>query len=67
MSTPADLPDNSISALPELFCYIISLVDDKILIEDFEVLPTLEFSHRSGKDLIKYRRYKTQQTTPELF
>lgn len=41
-----DLPYDTISALPKLLSYIITLIDDKILIEDLEVLPTLEFSHR---------------------
>ncbi len=47
-SCTKDLPDNTVGTLPKLLSYVISLVDDKVLIEDLEVLPTLEFPHRCG-------------------
>lgn len=39
------LPDDTVSSLPQLFRYIVALVDNEILIEDLEGFPTLEVRH----------------------
>lgn len=37
----ADLPDDTVGTLAQLFGNRVTLIDDKVLVEDFEHLPTL--------------------------
>ena len=39
------LPDNTIGALAELLRHSISLIDDKVLVEDLEDLSSLQIRH----------------------
>jgi hypothetical protein len=40
-----NLPHDTISTLPKLLCHCISLVDDKVLVEDLKDLSPLEICH----------------------
>lgn len=39
------LPDNTVSSLAKLFCDIVALIDNEILVEDLEDLPALKICH----------------------
>ena len=39
------VPDNSISTLSKFLCYGVSLINDKVLVEDLEYFATLELGH----------------------
>jgi hypothetical protein len=39
------LPDNTIGPLAELLRYIVSLIHDKVLVEDFKHLSSLQIGH----------------------
>lgn len=41
----ASSPDDAVSPLSQLFGHIVALIDDEILIENLESLPTLEVRH----------------------
>lgn len=40
-----DIPHYAISSLPQLLRYVVSLVDNKVLIEDLEDFAALKVSH----------------------
>lgn len=48
----SDIPDYAVSSLAQLLCYIISFVNDEVLVEDFEDLAALEVSHLVSVHLI---------------
>ena len=41
----SDIPYYAVRTLPKLLCYVVTLVNDEVLIEDLENLAALEFSH----------------------
>jgi hypothetical protein len=43
-----DVPDDAVGTLTELFCNIVALVDDKLLVEDLEDLAVGEVGHGCG-------------------
>lgn len=43
------LPNDTVSALSQLLCDIVLLVDNEVLVEDLEDLATLQISHGDGE------------------
>ena len=41
----SDVPYYAIGSLPQLLCYVVSLVNDKVLVEDLEDFAALKVSH----------------------
>lgn len=41
----SDVPYYAISSLPKLLCYVVSLVDNEVLIKDLEDFAALEVGH----------------------
>ena len=41
----SDIPYNAVGSLAQLLCYVISLVNDEVLVEDLEDLAPLQVSH----------------------
>ena len=48
------LPYYAIGSLPKLLCYVVSLINNEVLIEDLEDFATLEVSHFVSVDLVRY-------------
>ena len=42
---PMYLPYYAIGSLPKLFCYVVSLINNEVLIEDLKDFATLKVSH----------------------
>lgn len=41
----SDIPYNAIGSLAQLLCYIVSLINNEVLVEDLEDLAALKVSH----------------------
>ena len=39
------LPNDTVRPLPQFFGHSVTLVDNEVLVEDFEIVPTLQFRH----------------------
>lgn len=50
----SDAPYYAISSLAQLLCYVIMLVDNKVLVEDFEDFAALKVSHFGPVCLFRY-------------
>lgn len=48
-----DSPDDTVGALTQLLGDSVSLVDDKVLVEDLEDLPSLEVAHCCGRESVR--------------
>lgn len=50
----SDVPYYSIGSLPKLLRYIISLIDNEVLVEDLEDFAALKVSHSVSVCLVRY-------------
>lgn len=48
------LPYYAIGSLPKLLRYVVSLINNEVLIEDLEDFATLKVSHFVSVDLVRY-------------